>query len=428
MRACEILMEHTDYLQVPAGIWKQVMPREHHDAPKWTGNVYSQVHYDKPSTKAWELHTPEGMISVLNQGPGRVRHIQGYEQFTPDWLRKNLQPLLDKAQLELESDSDLRMVEGELVWPHKEFPLTPVVQTPAKYTWFQTDWPIFTKYYRRDYDYAHIKDATPGDLYVMRDTHMTPRTICVLIVNNNKIVQMAGHVTQEQLTPLLKKIHVKHSVVDMRVGEGRTHVQDGMLRNTDHLLETEWVGELSDQSKVYKIEPQYRMLVQAWFKKSYANADVIYMVKNPHQRAVFAIKSGKIVGKASLNTNPTQLKKWSQLLASELKLGIDKPESAMIKPDSLMHKMLRHIKHNPGGNRSDVFVRGLGRKSTLGLGSINDKSTTDGFAWSTGLIQPFAPGGKSYAYKITPKGIMVLAALDAGKSVPENSLMDWSKS
>lgn len=417
-------MENTDYLQVPAGVWKQVMPREHHDAPKWAGNVYSQAHYDKPSTKAWELHTSKGMISVLNQGPGHVRHIQGYENFSPDWLRKNLQPLLDKAKLELDTESDLRMVDGELVWANKEFPLTHVVDTTA-YSWFKTSLAIYLKYYQREHDPAQITQPAHGDVYVMRDSR--GRNICALVVANNQIVQMVGYVRQQDITPLLDKIHVKHSVISMQVGAGRTHVQNGILMNTDHLLETQLVGELSDHSKVYQIEPQYRLLVQAWFKKSYANADVIYMVKSSSTRAVFAVKSGKIVGKASITANPTLIKKWSQLLATDLSLGIDKPESALIKPDSQMHKMLKHIKHNPGGNRTDVFVRGLGRKSSLGLGSINDKSTTDGFAWSTGLIQPFAPGGQSYAYKITPKGLMVLAALDAGKSVPENILMDWSQ-
>jgi hypothetical protein len=424
MRAHEILMENTDYLQVPVGVWKQVIPRDLHDDPRWHGNPYGHAHYDKPSTKAWELHLNKGVITVLNNGPGWVRHIQGYEQFTPSWLRKNLQPLLEKARLRFDPGSDLQIVDGELVWVSREFPLTHMVST-GRSEWFKVSVDVYLKYYQKASDPAQVPDHVHGDLYVLRDSN--GRNLCAVVVNNNRIVVMTGYVRQEDLSPLLDMIHVKESDISKHVGGLRTHVQDGQLRNTDYLLATKLVGELSDHSKVYEVENQYRPLIQAWFKKQYATSDKIYLVQNPHTRAVFAIKAGKIVGKATITASAATLKKWNQLLSSDLNLGIDKPDSAQIKPGSVMHRMLAHIKENPGGNRTDVFVRGLGRKSTLGLGSINDQSTTDGFAWKTGLIQPYVPGTQTYAYQITPKGKMMLAMLDAGKSIPESQLMDWSK-
>jgi hypothetical protein len=424
MRAHEILMENTDYLQVPAGVWKQVIPREHHDHPRWHGNPYGHAHYDKPSTKAWELHTNKGVITVLNNGPGEVRHVQGYDRLTPDWLRQNLQPLLQKARLSFDPDSDLQIVDGELVWVSREFPLTPLVST-GRSEWFKVSVAVYLKYYQKAHDPAQVPPQSQGDLYVLRNSE--GRNVCAVVVNNNRMVVMTGYVRQEELTPLLDMIHVQESDINSHVFDRRAHVQDGQLRNTDYLLTTNQVGELSDGSKVYEVEPEHRPLIQTWFKKQYANADHVYLVQNPLTRAVFAIKSGKIVGKATITASPATLKKWSLLLASDVNLGIDKPDSAQIKPGSFMHRMLAHIKQHPGGNRSDVFKHGLGRKSILGLGSINDQSTTDGFAWKTGLIQPYAPGTKSYAYTITPKGKMLLAMLDAGKSVPEDQLMDWTK-
>lgn len=424
MRAYEILRENQDYLKVPGGVWKQVTPRLHHDKPEMAHNPYAHSILEKPTTKAWELHAPEGVISVLTSH-NEVRHIQGYQQFTPKWLKQNLTPLISQQGLKFIQPHDLRMMpHGELVDVPREYPMTPVVNT-VKSKWFTVPMHVFRTYYAKAWDHAQLPDQVMGDLYVLQGDHGHHQAL--VVIKDNVITAMSGYITNEDLKPLLDHLHVSQSELSTHVHKGRSYVSNKEILYTDHLLKTEPLGELSDQSKVYRVKPEHRWLVPVWFGKTYAKADDVYLVEHKASRAVFAIKDHKIIGKTTHNASAANMKKWSQLLASDLGLGIEKPLSAQIKPHSAMHKMLRYIKDAPGGNRTDVFVRGLGRKSTLGLGSIHDATTTDGMAWAAGLITPFRPGTDKYEYKITPKGIMMLAALDAGKSINETSLIDWAK-
>jgi hypothetical protein len=424
MRATEILNENTDFLTVPEGVWKQVKPENRHDRPEYHGSPYVQTVYDRPTTKAWELHTSHGMISVLSQNIHDVRHIQGYKQFSPDWLKQNLQPLIQKANLQLPPSSDLKMVDQELVYVSKEYPLTPVVKVSTDLTWYTVSVPVFNTYYAKPWDSAKLPSDAQGDLYILKSIS---NTLGIVLVHDNKIISLSGYVQKEILNELMHAIHVQDSELSVHVDGGKTYVKHGQILRTDQLLMTNLVGKLSDNSLVYQVAPEYRWLVQVWFKKSYAPADQVYVVENPSQggRAVFAIKNQKIVGNTTLSASMTTMRRWMLLLGQDLNLGV--APAMKIKPNSLLHKMLRYIKDHPGGNRTDVFVRGLGRKSTLGLGSINDLSTTDGLAWAGKLITPYAPGTAKYDYQITPKGIMMLAMLDAGKSVDRNSLVDFSK-
>lgn len=428
MRAHEILMENTDVLKVPGGMWKQVTPQEHHLWPTALDSPYMRAVLDKITTKAWELHTPKGMISVLSTHSPEIRHIHGYEEFTPTELKQNLAPLIIKLGLTLPNPHDLVMTpEQQLVYVSKEHPPKKVVRTPDA-VWFTVDQQTYRDFYAKPWTHAQLPDQVPGDLYFrMKNSRDVPSAL--VVVRDGVVQALSGYVQAPELKILLDHIHVKDSVLNTHMNSGKTYIRDGEVLHTEHLLQTQPKGELSDQSKVYEVEPKYRWLVPVWFYKTYANADRIYVVigQPGKGRAVFAVKQNKIVGKSTLSASPSTMKKWSQLLPSDVALGIETPESSQIKPNSVLHKMLRYIKESPGGNRTDVFVRGLGRKSTLGAGSIQDATTPDGMAWAAGLIQPFRPGTDKYEYKITPKGIMVLAALDAGKSIKENSLIDWAK-
>lgn len=87
-----------------------------------------------------------------------------------------------------------------------------------------------------------------------------------------------------------------------------------------------------------------------------------------------------------------------------------------VLPGSNMHKMLKYVKENPGCNRHDWFVKHLGN-SPQGLMGFSDPNAVDGRAARLGWLEDKSKSNQ-YNLHLTAKGIMVLAALNAGKTVP----------
>lgn len=118
------------------------------------------------------------------------------------------------------------------------------------------------------------------------------------------------------------------------------------------------------------------------------------------------------------------LKEIRELVAREgLTLGVDLPDAPaptvgkakVVKPASVMHKMLAYIAEHPGANRSDWFVKHLGRDAQ-GMQGWTSDTAQDGVAASMGWIRNEATGGK-YSLHITPVGKLVLARLNGGHPV-----------
>lgn len=120
--------------------------------------------------------------------------------------------------------------------------------------------------------------------------------------------------------------------------------------------------------------------------------------------------------RAEMNPLITQLVKregWIQ----KVDLLPEKPaKKYKVLPGSLMHKMLQYVKENPGCNRHDWFVKYLGN-SAQGLPGFLDVNAVDGRASRLGWLEDKSKSNQ-YSLHITAKGIMVLAALNAGKTVP----------
>lgn len=429
MRAFEILREQTEEsITVPDGIWKRVPATP--ELIGQEGNPHAAAWVSRPGVRVWALKSKQAHVHVGIVDKA-VRHIEGINDLPVSWIKQNLEPLIRAEANHMSHKTDLKFTQsGQLVWPKKEFPLKVEVKADDKYTWYSCDARVYRDVWQGSWGYGYVLPEMSGMVYVLRSNdHISDVARCVIQIDQGQITHADGSVTNAELAPLLQLTHVKNSVISTQVFGGKAYVQDGEIRNTMPLLKGNLVGELSDKSKVYEVPDKYRWIVHVWLKKSYANADKLLKLE-PHgyesQLVIFAIKNNKIVGKGTLTAPPANMKKWPILISQELNLGVEKPEGVQIKPNSVMHKMLRHINENPGGNRTDVFVKGLGKKSTLGLGSIHDRTTTDGFAWAAKLIIPYAPGTERYSYQITTKGKMLLAMLDAGKSISENSLINWT--
>lgn len=431
MRASEILTESQDIITVPAGVWKQVPLTMAMMPPKAEENPYVQRWLTDPTSKGYQLHTPQGTLTVsYTQNYGTT--VRGYANWSSEDLTKNLLPLLDKTNLQLSKVGDLRQTPDEIVNILKDHPLELVVKVPGyakDYAWYTTSIPTFDKYYKTGWDQAELPPGVQGDLYIMRDSNKPgANNMCLVVVDQGKIVAMSGYSYPENPKALLDKIHVQNSDMSMKVMDGKKFVENGQMMWTDRFLFSKPVGKLSDGAEVFEVEPPYRWLVQPWFGNAYANADRVFVVRSKSgSKAVFAVKNAKLVGKKTTTASATDMKRWPELLVKEFNIGVAAAPKSMIKPGSKFHHMLKYIHDNPGGNRTDVFVRGLGRKSTLGAGSIHDATTLDGKAWAGKLIQPFAPGTDKYNYQITARGKMILAMLDSGKSVPENLIVDYTK-
>ena len=431
MRASEILLENQDIITVPAGVWKQVpltmamLPQNAEENP------FVQRWLTDPTSKGYQLHTPQGTLTVSHtQNYGTT--VRGYTNWSSEDLTKNLLPLLNKTQLQLSKVGNLRQTADEIVNVLKDHPLQLVIKAPGNFqelAWYTTSIPTFDKYYKTGWDRAELPQGVQGDLYILREgSKPGANNMCLVVVDQGKIVAMSGDPYPNTLEPLLNKIHVQNSDMNMKVMAGRKFVENGQVMWTDRFLFSKPLGKLSDGTDVFEVEPQYRWLVQPWFGNAYTNADRVFVVRSKSMsKAVFAVKNGKLVGKKTITASAADMKRWPELLVKEFNIGVAATPKSMIKPGSKFHEMLKYIHDNPGGNRTDVYVRGLGRKSTLGAGSIHDTTTLDGKAWAGKLIQPFAPGTDKYNYQITARGKMILAMLDSGKSVPENLIVDYTK-
>lgn len=139
----------------------------------------------------------------------------------------------------------------------------------------------------------------------------------------------------------------------------------------------------------------------------------------------FVSKGGHIVRlHYPQNKAHAALKEIRELVKREgLTLGVNLPDAPpapegkpkVVKPASVMHKMLAYIAEHPGANRSDWFVKHLGRDAQ-GMQGWTSDTAHDGVAASMGWIRNEATGGK-YSLSITPVGKLVLARLNAGHPV-----------
>ena len=115
----------------------------------------------------------------------------------------------------------------------------------------------------------------------------------------------------------------------------------------------------------------------------------------------------------ALITELAQRENWQILIS--MPTDLPKAKKKTVKPDSVMHQMLVFINEHPGVNRADWFVKHMNYNPS-GMPSWSSDKSWDGVAARLGWLKNDSSKA-AYALSITAKGKMVLAALNAGKSV-----------
>jgi hypothetical protein len=216
--------------------------------------------------------------------------------------------------------------------------------------------------------------------------------------------------------PTISSDDVKHHV--LHVGQ----VTHKKIKKQEYEL-----APLSDGSKVYKVPKDLLWTVgMQLYVDNIKDWDTRWEIDSPIAGTyAFVSKGGHIVRlHYPQNKAHAALKEIRELVAREhLTLGVDLPDAPaqavgkpkVVKPGSVMHKMLAYIAEHPGANRSDWFVKHLGR-DPQGMQGWTSDTAHDGVAASMGWIRNEATGGK-YSLSITPVGKLVLARLNSGQPV-----------
>lgn len=130
-----------------------------------------------------------------------------------------------------------------------------------------------------------------------------------------------------------------------------------------------------------------------------------------------SIKKGKITSVTSLaKITKDQVTKISSELSAQLNLNKAETGAHYLMPKSKAHRMLQVIKDNPSVGRADLYWKHLKLKQLPSYRSASDL-VSQLVSWQ--LVEE----SSGVRYEITPKGIMVLAALNADKKVPLSGLV-----
>jgi hypothetical protein len=209
-------------------------------------------------------------------------------------------------------------------------------------------------------------------------------------------------------------------------GTPKTVLYNGVVRKTKDVVNDFELPPLGDM-EVWKIPRNLQWAVGKDFEYDYEkefNWDTRYLVVTPVAGAIqIYTLQDRIVRLLYDSSRPATAGPTVQALAARerLTINVTLPEPTVGKkrnsqPNSNMHLMLRYVSENPGSTRSDWYVKHLGLSAQGMPGWTSDKSP-DGVAASMGWIENKGTAGK-YSLHITPTGKLVLARLNAGKSMP----------
>ena len=229
-----------------------------------------------------------------------------------------------------------------------------------------------------------------------------------------KLVKLTG----AQHAPTIPSDEIKHHVLH---GGAVTHTK---LKRQEYAL-----TPLSNGSQVYKVPKNLLWTVGIQIRPDDPREkdwDARWTIDSPIAGTYAFVSKGDHIVRLHYPQNKAHaaIKEIRELVKREgLTLGVDLPDAPapavgkakVVKPASVMHKMLAYIAEHPGANRSDWFVKHLGRDAQ-GMQGWTSDTAHDGVAASMGWIRNEATGGK-YSLSITPVGKLVLARLNAGHPV-----------
>jgi hypothetical protein len=254
-----------------------------------------------------------------------------------------------------------------------------------------------------------------------------------VFTKNNRIVSIPSNPQQTSLQNLVDAL----SLGDSNTRHGSIWVvHNGQVTDIQQAAFLDPQPSLSDGTKIWRV-PSWALpsIGPIHFEKTWKTADSAFLALLPNasgatlsHTVLVGVRKGKLLGLGRGHNNSAteaQLVDLSKLLASEMNIGGGKEK--MIEPNSNFHKMLSYVAANPGGPRSGWFSRGLGL-SLQGMPAIWSPKAQDGLASRLGLVtlrEPSDPPSK-YRITLTPSGRLVLARLNAGKSIGLNTLVSMS--
>jgi hypothetical protein len=248
----------------------------------------------------------------------------------------------------------------------------------------------------------------------------------------DELVNLSGSksITPGILKRLVKLTGASHAP-SIPSDEVKHHVLHGGEVTHKKIKQQEYaLAPLSDSSMVYKVPKNLLWTVGIRIRPDdprNEDWDTRWEIDSPIAGSYAFVSKGDHITRLHYPQNKAHaaLKEIRELVQREgLTLGVDLPDAPpapegkpkVVKPGGVMHKMLAYIAEHPGANRSDWFVKHLGR-DPQGMQGWTSDTAYDGVAASMGWIKNEGSGNK-YSLHITPVGKLVLARLNAGYAVP----------
>lgn len=208
--------------------------------------------------------------------------------------------------------------------------------------------------------------------------------------------------------------------------QNKSVLYQGKIQSLPQMREHFTKAPLSDGTTVMMV-PKDLWWTVGW--SWHTDNDNIYQLINPLAREItLYTKDGKITDAyyvqeragPAVSAIRELANREGLTIATELKEPpAKKKKKPMIKPGSIMHKMLRYVAQNPGCSRSDWFVKHLGL-DPQGMQAFNSDKSPDGKAAALGWLENKGTPSK-YKLELTMMGHMILGMLDAGNPVPQDN-------
>jgi hypothetical protein len=246
-----------------------------------------------------------------------------------------------------------------------------------------------------------------------------------LTTQGDQLITLAG---RDRFSPtILKKLAqitgAQHAP-DLDARDFKDHVlYQGQVTPTKAMWSSYVQPPLTDGSQVWQIPKSlfWTLARPKWTNSKPWNTE--WLINNSLVGNIQLLAQDDHIVKA--NYPQTKATKANQLIhelvnRENLTLGVDLPEPVVQKPKtvkshSVMHQMLEYVAANPGGSRSDWFIKHMGYHPS-GMPGWTDSKAHDGVAASMGWIRNEGTGSK-FSLHITPVGKVVLARLNAGHPV-----------
>lgn len=282
--------------------------------------------------------------------------------------------------------------------------------------------------FKHDYDrnqltYVRV-DLTPDQAEKRVDNYYR-----FLTASGDELISLAG---RKDLSPgMLKKLAKITGALHapgIWSDEVKHHVlHQGVVTHKKNKQQEYALAPLSNGSAVYKVPKNLLWTIGIRIHDdSNKDWDTRWQIDSPIAGPYAFVSKGDHIIKLNYPQNKAHaaLKEIRELVKREgLTLGVEMPDAPapaegkpkVVKPGSVMHKMLSYVADHPGATRSDWFVKHLGR-DPQGMQGWTSDTAHDGVAASMGWIKNEGTSSK-YSLSITHVGKLVLARLNAGHPV-----------